>query len=392
MSLTPEFVEQLEFVHPRDIFNLLRQTNRHRTTTLWILKNEIRPVDLYCYLYARFGRPNGIQNFLRDDHSANLIHWEWFLRSGSGSISILGMNFRTEIWISSTEELNDSDKDAFIRQIKSHFPTHGAEMSKVRKSLEHWIEFVNPYERIRHAVTRLLDDLASLDLDANRDRIPDLWEQKSPEELKDTWEVQAEKYSRAIGLCFGVRSMLPVMAEAFVNLLLYILMKQNLKKDARLSENIIRQPIDVRIRSLSNNCIGFKQHVDYDNDICKRYSTLVNERNDLLHGNVVIDKLRFNDLYFNGRVPVFIQYSSMWERSYGVAHRSVGLDKIKEELTVVDDLIEYLLSCLDDNYRDKVRAISDKFDLGVCLDDGRLGILFPDWVVDFAPVFERPNE
>ena len=59
-------------------------------------------------------------------------------------------------------------------------------------------------------------------------------------------------------------------------------------------------------------------------------------RNDLLHGNVAIDKLRFNDLYFNGTVPVFIQYSTMWDRSIGVAHRSVGMGAVNEELAVVD--------------------------------------------------------
>lgn len=37
-----------------------------------------------------------------------------------------------------------------------------------------------------------------------------------------------------------MRSMLPVMAEAFVNLLMYLLMKPTLKKDDRLRENIIR--------------------------------------------------------------------------------------------------------------------------------------------------------
>lgn len=178
--------------------------------------------------------------------------------------------------------------------------------------------------------------------------------------------------------------MLPVMAEAFVNLLLYLLMKPDLKKDERLRDNLIRQPIDIRIRSLSDNCIGFKQRVDYSNEACRRYHTLVNERNDLLHGNVVINKLRFNELFFNGRVPIFTQYTSMWERSFGVAHRSAGLDTVMAELAVVNCLIEYLLSCLGDKLRDQVKFMADKFDLGVCLDDGRLGVLFSNQLIDYV--------
>ena len=352
--------------------------------TRWVLKNEVRPIDLYCYLAARFGTPNGIQNFLRSDDSDNLIHWEWFLCYGEGFVTIQGMSFKTEVWIAGLEYLGDSEKKGFVQQLKNHFTEYGAAMGKIRKSLEHWIEFVNPYQRLRRSVSMLNNELLSLNLDADRDSVPDISKVENSEEFQNNWKVQAKKYTKAIGLCFGIRSMLPIMAEAFVNLLLYILMKPDIRKDERLRENAIRQPIDIRIRSLSHNCSGFKQHIDYTCDICKRYHTLVNERNDLLHGNVVIEKLRFNELYFNGKVPVFIEYKSMWERSVGVAHRSVGMDLVKDESAVVDGLIQYLLSCLEDGIRDKIQLMCEKFDLGLCLDDKRLGILFPDWLVDIV--------
>jgi hypothetical protein len=179
--------------------------------------------------------------------------------------------------------------------------------------------------------------------------------------------------------------MLPVMAEAFVNLLLYILMKPALKKDDRLRENLIRQPIDVRIKSLSHNCIGFKTDIDYSDDVCRRYHSLVNERNDLLHGNVVVDKLKFNEIYFNGRVPVFQSYSTMWDRAFGVEQESVGLELLKQERETVENLIEYIVSCLDDAKQKQVRIFSERHELGMCLDDGRLGVLFSGQLVDMQP-------
>jgi len=74
--------------------------------------------------------------------------------------------------------------------------------------------------------------------------------------------------------------MLPVMAEAFVNLILYVLMRPEIRKDQRLFDNAFRQPIDVRIRSLSINCLGFKQQPDYASDQCGAYQTLYIESND----------------------------------------------------------------------------------------------------------------
>ena len=111
---------------------------------------------------------------------------------------------------------------------------------------------------------------------------------------------------------------------------------------------------------------------------------MVNERNDLLHGNVVVDKLKFNELYFNGRVPVFKSYSTMWERAFGVAQSSVGLDLLRNEREVVDGFIDYVISCLKEKIQMHVRAFLQQRDLGLSLDDGHLGMLFSGRLVDMV--------
>ena len=143
-------------------------------------------------------------------------------------------------------------------------------MGKIRKALEHWVEFINPYQRIRSSVESLTEELNTLDVEGYANKKLELSDYESPKAWSEDWKRQAEIFNRATGLCFGIRSMLPVMAEAFVNLLMYILMKAPLKKDERLRENLIRQPIDVRIKSLSHNCRGFKQDINYSHEACRR--------------------------------------------------------------------------------------------------------------------------
>jgi hypothetical protein len=48
--------------------------------TVLAVRQRLSPVDMYCYLKARFGEPNGVQNILRSDSSDNWIHWEYSLR------------------------------------------------------------------------------------------------------------------------------------------------------------------------------------------------------------------------------------------------------------------------------------------------------------------------
>ncbi|ORE84964.1 hypothetical protein ATO7_16449 [Oceanococcus atlanticus] len=383
MKLIPGIVDKFVAVNPPDFVALLQAEDRPSFDTFWKLQNQIKPIDFYCYLYARFGPPNGIQNLLRADHSDNLIHWEWSLRAEDRLYLIQGHNFRTEIWVSGAA-LESESLEVLIADIKQSFPQYGKSMGEIRKKLEHWIEFINPYQRIRAAVDCLDKELASLEVPSQEDQPKSVTDFDSTEEWSKVWNRHAQTISRATGLCFGIRSMLPVMAEAFVNLLMYMQMKPELKADDRLRENLFRQPIDVRVRGLSHNCVGFESAVDYSHEACRRYHSLVNERNDLLHGNVVVDKLKFNELYFNGRVPVFKTYSTMWERAFGVAQSSVGLDLLENERDVVDGFVDYVISCLKEKTQMDVRAFLQQRELGLSLDDGHLGVLFSGQLVDMV--------
>jgi hypothetical protein len=387
MPLPSDFVASLTCPHPKVVFDRLLNGPKGTGKGVWAWKTELSPADLYCYLGARFGRPNGPQNFFRADDSDNLIHWDWVLDHASGDIHILGMNFRTELWIGGDFEVTDADRIGLAQLFKADFKNYRPKMAEVRRSLEKWAEFVNPYQRLSRAVEKMLLDIRELDLQPETQKIPDI---TTAEDIKTSrWPEVLDTYSKGLGLCFGVRSMLPVMAEAYVNFLLFVLMRPELKNDERLRENALRQPIDVRVKSLHMTCIGFAKPVDYASPACKAYHGLVNERNDLLHGNVVLEKLRFNEVYFDGNVPVFNEYRSMWERSVGVEIEAVGLHRLANEVETVKAFIEYLTTCMQPCVKQQLDRMAEKRDLGWNQQTGRIGILFPDHMVDMHMAMSR---
>lgn len=392
MTLPSDFLVSLGPVHPRELFEMLTKKSWPTGGTHFEIVNELRPLDLFCYLGARFGSPNGIQNFLRKDDSDNLIHWEWTLRHKAGVVTFLGMNFRSEVHIYGDVGATEADKGAIVDQVKADFAAHGREMSALRKELEHWVEFVNPYQRIKLSIDGLLEELAALTLDPDQDAV-EVFQLETAHlaTMMKRAEERGARYSKGFGFCFGIRSMLPVMAEAYINLLIYLLMRPEIRGDDRLRDNVFRQPIDVRIKSLSINCVGFTKQPDYASDACKRYHTLVNERNDLLHGNVAIDKLSFNEVHFWGKVPIFREYRTMWERSLGVMVNAVGLRTVHADVAVVTDLISYIESCLDEEHREKAKLMSGSYELGLNKDTRRIGVLFPPWLTDFRTMRERPD-
>jgi hypothetical protein len=384
MTIPADFVATLVCPPITEIIGELRRKDRARGSKQLALRNEVAPSDLYCYFDARFGAPNGVANLGRNNSSDNLIHWEWMMKTPTGWVLFQGMNFRTSIILLGDLSMDVSDLPSLVAQIKADFGSHGKQMAQLRKSLEDWVEFINPYQRIRSSISSLRRELDALDLRPEDEAIPDIT--SAQQAIAIDWSDVAARYSKGLGLCFGIRSMLPVMAESFVNLLLFALMHPQLKSDERLRENTIRQPIDVRIKSLSMTCVGFQTPVDYKHDAFKAYHSLVNERNDLLHGNVVLDKLKFNEVYFKGRVPVFKQYRSLWERTVGVDIQAVGLHRLANEIKVVEDMTEQLKSHLDPERRKLIELISHERDLGMNHAAGRFGVLFSRQLVDmFMP-------
>ncbi|MGE6224807.1 hypothetical protein [Aeromonas media] len=178
--------------------------------------------------------------------------------------------------------------------------------------------------------------------------------------------------------------MVPVLAESFINLLIFVLCRPDIKNNSRLYDNFVRSNIDVKIQSLHINCIGFTSEVNWSSPECAKYNSIVNERNDLLHGNFAVGKLKFNEVFFNGKVPVFKEYRSMWAQSVGVSIEHSGVHKVSQDISVVEDFIEYVLSCIEPKIREQVEIFMAKRDLGRNKANNRLGVLFPDNVVDFG--------
>jgi hypothetical protein len=80
------------------------------------VRRTFSPVDMYCYLKARFGRPNGFQTFLAKDTSDNWIHGDFNLKVQGEDVCISGA-YR-EIHFMLSEKLSDCDWPMLFEKIK----------------------------------------------------------------------------------------------------------------------------------------------------------------------------------------------------------------------------------------------------------------------------------
>jgi hypothetical protein len=352
----------------------------------WMIENEIRPSDLYCYLYVKFGVPNGLQNLLRNDSSDNLIHWEWTLAHEKGIVDIMGLNMRTEVRVVGSWDFPNCSRQEFIDSIKKDLGNFGKKMSEFRAAvLEDWEVISNPYRQLRDSIRELHRNLDALGI-APKVEMPPMRAGPDAQQLKQHWSDMIGKYNQGVGLSMAIRAMTPVLAESFINVLIFILCRPDIKNNDRLYQNFIRCNIDVKVQSLHINCGGFKRPVDWSSEACRKYNSVINERNDMLHGNVVVEKLKFSEIFFKGKVPVFKKYESMWQRSMGVSIDAAGIDKVAPDLKAVNEFIVYVLSCIRDDLVESLKILVNRRDIGINKKTNRLAALLPESVADFWAV------
>lgn len=358
---------------------------KDRDYTLWVDINNIKPVDLYCYLQARFGEPNGILSQVKSSSSDNLIHWDYDFEYEGYNISIMCMTYRIEIHKSINFDDQKYAKDEFIKDIKDDFKNYGREISEFRKRIEAWNIFINPFKRLKNAVENQLDSLQKIGID--NFKLP-VFSKKSNSFTKQM-EIAGNKFSEAATLGLNIRLLLPVYAESFINFIIFNMANTDLKNDDKKYQSVIRKSINIRVKELHLNCIGFHMPVDYDNnESCKKFHSIMNIRNELLHGNVNPNTNKFDTIYFDKNTPLFTIFTDLALDSYVASLKGIEYNKLLEDYQSIQNFISYILSCLDYTQAIELKKILNESYPGWNNKTKRLGVLFDDKAVDFFLKFD----
>lgn len=355
-------------------------------------KGVLSPADLYCYLKARFGDPNGFAMVLKQPGSANLIHWEYTLSSGLERLDIVGVASRVEFRLWCDTSVSEDMEASLLSAIKQDFSVWGEQMSRVRKSLERWRLFINPYRRLERIVSEYADRLRALKVDdVEFPSFP-----RTREQIEAFYPLMKEltsKFNEASYLGTSLRMITPVWGESFVNALAFLLAKPEVRSNKRIYENFIRKEIDIRIASLQMHCDGLERPVDMKHDSVRGFRQVMDNRNDLLHGNVDPKALFFEELYFDGDIPLFKREQYLAERGLRPLLQKIEPAQALEDVDKVSTFCCYVLSCLRPDVKGWVEAYLKDLTPGWREDTGRVGLLFPDAVADiFMSVADESEE
>lgn len=364
----------------------LKKQKKNENIQSWNNFNkELSPFSLYKLLKAKFGVPNGMSMLFKRESTENLIHWHYTLLSHKSEIHFLGKSSGVEILLKLEPAINfdDSNWDLLINSIKSSYANYGSEMKKVQKEFQKYTLFINPFTRLKDSLSKLISELRTLDTKEikriNKHKVTD-------DELTEYYK-QYNKWinnvERSVSLGTTIRMLSPVLAESFINTLLFVFAKKEFKNDKRLYDNLIRQNIDIRVKTLHLNCNGFKKPINGEEKEFKDFQTLMNNRNDFLHGNIDPTKLMFEDVYFDMEyIPLFNEDEGIITKTMKNYLQNVEAGKAYKDYITAEKFIDFVLDHLGEEHRKYLKHLLMTRMPGYNHKTKDIGILFPAELVE----------
>lgn len=365
---------------PKEMLAFLKRTRpaapppRGRTRSL-VIRDRLRPVDLYAYLRVRFGRPNGFQNLLRKDDSDNLIHWDFNIRAGDEDVYFAGA--AREVQVMLTEALTPNGWRDLIVGLQAEFARLGRDKSEMMRTFEKYVVFHNKFA----ALADICADLHAKIVDAPAYKpfelkVPRRNSKAPAPPRQDVSERAAELYAA----CAQLSLLTPVMAEAYLNMLILILCRPELREDEAAYRAFIRETIPDRIGRLHEVCLGMRP-VNRRSPLYGRFMTVINKRNFAIHGDVDPIRDAMETVYFEGKRPLFV------ETGHHIARFFEGLERLHRPDVVVADyedvhaFLHELSEHIESPYRRLFDGVIDDLFPGYEVRRKAVTRLFPDHLV-----------
>ena len=93
----------------------------------------------------------------------------------------------------------------------------------------------------------------------------------------------------------------PIMAEAFINMVILVFCKDEVRNDAIRYEAFIRATVPERLALLSENCDGFLKDIDQTSEEYGGFKRVMDKRNFAIHGNIDPVREQIETVFFEGK-------------------------------------------------------------------------------------------
>lgn len=343
-----------------------------------IIRQQLSQIDVFCYLKARFGTPNGFQNVLRKDDSDNLIHWHYDLMVEDTPINIMGVNREIHIFVRTP--LSDEQWKSLITNLKNDYARVGPAKSAILKKLEKWVIFPNKFVQIGDVCGNLYDEIAEK-IGGYQKYKPASFKGKDDLPPASTLKELGERAANLYGKCIELTLLTPILAEAFINMVIMTLCNDDIRRDAKRFNAFIRTHIHTKVFNLSSNCRGFVRSIDNNSPFYAEFKRVMDRRNHAVHGNIDPIGERMEIVYFEGKRPIYSERGDHFGQYFEAMERQFRPERVLRDYENTYSFLLEITHCMAPSVSHQIWDVLEDQYPGYDVNRRMMGKLFPDYVV-----------
>ena len=164
--------------------------------------------------------------------------------------------------------------------------------------------------------------------------------------------------SRINSLYLSIYSMFPLLGEAYVNLLIFVLSKKEYRQNPRLYDNLINQPYWVKIKTLHLNCEGFLSGLVQESNVVKTFVSLMKKHTDNYRQMIDPKQMlceELKELYVNPTIFLSKNNYIVSKSLYFKVNFNPQL--VNQSVQIIKDFMGYSISLLNDAKKLKLMEI-----------------------------------
>jgi len=262
---------------------------------------EFSEIDIFCLMLAKFGHPNGPMTFSIPNGDPD-APWKWdfiFRIPGMCTIEIIRSWKSLEIRTRKIEV----NPDNLIEFVSYNLNKHRNKIDEAKKSIQDYRLLINPYKRhkiLAEEARKEIDKFSISDVFYPETMVATSHEiRKHNDSFCDYLKSMNRESSLSISLCTHSAFMI----EAYLNLLIAILVKSEVKEDKAIFTETIERTWRKKIKRLHLDC-QYISKIDFGNSIIRDVAAVFELRNKVAHSYPHKEDLTVSHMYFFKNFPI----------------------------------------------------------------------------------------
>jgi hypothetical protein len=280
-----------------------------------------------------------------------------------------------------SEHLTDENWRDLILAIKADYSRVGKEKGAVFKTLERWVTFPNKFIEVANVCAEhhaeILENVEGFQTFKATSRA-----KKTPSLRFSAAEKLSKRSSKLYKHCLGLSLLTPVLAEAFINMVILILCKPEVRTNKRHFDAFIRSHIETKLFDLPHKCAGFVRAVDPNSEGFKKFKRVMDKRNDAIHGNCDPEREKIELVYFEGTRRLFKESGDNLGKMFEALERQYEPTIVIQDYEDAHAFLSEILDCLTPKLAEGVRTIMEDPCPAYDIDRKKVGAVLPHHVVE----------